>query len=48
MSDIFICYSRRDRAVADRLLDRLSAEGWSVWMDKHLRTGTRWRKEIQK
>jgi len=30
MSDIFICYSNKDRAVADRLLGRLSAEDWSV------------------
>lgn len=48
MSDIFICYSRKDRAVADRLLDRLRAEGWSVWMDTHLHAGSKWRKEIQK
>lgn len=47
MSDIFICYSRKDRAVADRLLDRLRAESWSVWMDTRLETGTKWRKEIQ-
>jgi formylglycine-generating enzyme required for sulfatase activity len=47
MSDIFICYSSRDRDVADRVLGRLRAEGWSVWMDTHMLTGARWRKEIK-
>jgi hypothetical protein len=47
MSDIFICYSSKDREVADRLLTRMRAEGWTVWMDTHTLTGARWRKEIQ-
>lgn len=48
MSDIFICYSSKNRDVADRLLTRLLAEGWSVWMDTHTLTGTKWRNEIKK
>jgi len=48
MTDIFICYSSKNRDDADRLFGRLRHEGWSVWMDTHLLAGAKWRKEIQK
>jgi formylglycine-generating enzyme required for sulfatase activity len=46
MSDIFICYSRKDRALAARLKQRLQAEGWTVFMDEHIDAGHRWAEEI--
>lgn len=48
MSDIFICYSRTDKAIAATLAERLKAEGWSVFMDIQTQVGKRWHKEIEK
>lgn len=48
MSDIFICYSRTDPAVAAKLAERLRAEGWSVFMDVQTHVGRRWHREIEK
>jgi hypothetical protein len=48
MSDIFICYSKSDRAIATRLGRRLREEGWSVFMDVQTHVGRRWHKEIEK
>ena len=48
MSDIFICYSRTDSAIANQLKTRLEAEGWSVFLDMQTHIGRRWHKEIEK
>ncbi|MGH8544016.1 MAG: TIR domain-containing protein, partial [Gammaproteobacteria bacterium] len=48
MSDIFVCYSKADRAIATRLGQRLRDEGWSVFMDVQTQVGRRWHKEIEK
>jgi hypothetical protein len=48
MSDIFICYSRKDEAIASKLRERLVTEGWSVFMDLHIDAGHRWSEEIEK
>lgn len=48
MSDIFICYSKADRAIATLLAQRLREEGWSVFMDVQTHVGKRWHKEIEK
>lgn len=48
MSDIFVCYSKADRAIATRLGQRLRDEGWSVFMDVQTHVGKRWHKEIEK
>ncbi|MGB7990858.1 MAG: TIR domain-containing protein, partial [Candidatus Methylophosphatis roskildensis] len=48
MSDIFICYSRTDRAIAAKLVGHLRAEGWSVFLDTQTQVGKRWHKEIEK
>ncbi len=48
MSDIFICYSRTDSAIASKLAERLRAEGWSVFMDVQTHVGRHWHKEIEK
>lgn len=37
--DVFLSYSRADRAAARRFADRLSHEGFSVWWDAALRAG---------
>jgi formylglycine-generating enzyme required for sulfatase activity len=47
MSDIFLCYSRTDLAVASQLAQRLRAEGWSVFLDLNTRVGQRWHKAIE-
>ncbi|MBE2295767.1 MAG: SUMF1/EgtB/PvdO family nonheme iron enzyme [Phycisphaerales bacterium] len=48
MSDIFICYSRTDSVIATRLVGRLRAEGWSVFMDVETHVGRRWHREIER
>jgi formylglycine-generating enzyme required for sulfatase activity len=48
LSDIFICYSRSDRALADQLVQRLRAAGWSVFIDVQTRVGERWHKTLQR
>jgi hypothetical protein len=48
MSDIFICYSRTDIAVASSLADRLRINGWSVFLDVQTPVGRRWHREIEK
>ena len=47
MSDIFICYSRTDSAIAKQLTDRLVAEGWTVYIDVQNQVGRRWDQEIE-
>ncbi|MDR4515913.1 MAG: SUMF1/EgtB/PvdO family nonheme iron enzyme [Nitrosomonas sp.] len=48
MSDIFLCYSRTDATIANRLVERLQAEGWSVFIDRNTHVGRRWHKEIER
>ncbi|MCB1947530.1 SUMF1/EgtB/PvdO family nonheme iron enzyme [Nitrosomonas sp.] len=48
MSDIFLCYSSTDAAIANRLVERLQAEGWSVFIDRNTHVGRRWHKEIER
>lgn len=47
MSDIFICYSRKDIDAAMRLVHLFEAEGWRVFIDKQTHVGRRWHKEIE-
>lgn len=35
-------------AIANRLVERLQAEGWSVFIDRHAHVGRRWHKEIER
>ncbi|MGF1547361.1 MAG: SUMF1/EgtB/PvdO family nonheme iron enzyme [Thiotrichales bacterium] len=46
--DIFICYSRKDSAIASRVRDLLHEAGWSVFMDIQIQTGHRWAAEIER
>ena len=47
MSDIFLCYSRADAVVAERLVTRLQVEGWSVFIDRDTPVGSRWHQRIE-
>jgi formylglycine-generating enzyme required for sulfatase activity len=47
MADIFICYSHKDAFVANRIADRLRAEGWDVFVDTNTQVGQRWHKQIE-
>ena len=46
MADIFISYSQADRLAVERLAAFLKSEGWSVWWDRSLSPGDKYRKEI--
>ncbi|SFK26717.1 Formylglycine-generating enzyme, required for sulfatase activity, contains SUMF1/FGE domain [Nitrosomonas aestuarii] len=48
MSDIFLCYSKKDAAIANRLVEQLQAESWSVFIDRNTHVGRRWHKEIER
>lgn len=45
--DIFISYSRQDKSKIARLVNRLSAFGWSVWWDVELKVGEKWEDAIE-
>ena len=47
MSDIFLSYSRADADFAEQLHEALSAEGWSVWYDSRIRSGSSFEREIE-
>lgn len=42
MADIFLSYSREDRATAEQLAATLEASGYSVWWDRNLPGGARY------
>ncbi len=48
MSDIFICYSRKDSSIATKLMQHFEELGWDVFIDKQTRTGRRWHQEIER
>src|SRR5580658_7598746 len=47
MSDIFISYAREDRPRAEAIAKALQDHGWSVWWDRHIRTGETFRRVIR-
>lgn len=48
MSDVFISYSRKERAFADRLAIELEKNGRSVWIDRvGIRFTAEWWEEIK-
>ena len=47
MSQIFISYARDDQDVAQLLARALSDQGWSVWWDREIKTGTTWARAIE-
>ncbi|WP_026449861.1 toll/interleukin-1 receptor domain-containing protein [Aequorivita capsosiphonis] len=44
---IFISYSRRDTEYVSSLVDALRKQGFEVWFDKNIRTGTDWDDTIE-
>jgi hypothetical protein len=47
MANIFISYSRSDKARVDRLIDQLESDGHQVWIDRAgIRGGEQWRRQI--
>lgn len=44
---IFISYSRRDTEYVKSLVDALRKQGFEVWFDKNIRTGTDWDDTIE-
>ncbi len=47
MADIFLSYSREDRAAVEPLAEALVASGYSVWWDKQLTGGKRYLEETE-
>ena len=47
MADIFISYSKADRALADDLSERLERKSFTVWFDESLGPGHHWRQKIK-
>lgn len=48
MSDIFLSYSREDKARAKAFVDLLEQKGWSVWWDPDIAHGKKFRDVIQR
>ena len=47
MADIFLSYSREDRAAIEPLAEQIAAAGYSVWWDKQLTGGKRYLEETE-
>ena len=48
MKDIFISYSRKDTADAEKFRDLLEEEGWSVFWDVEILPGDAWSDQLEK
>lgn len=48
MADVFISYSRLDHDRVQPIADRLSSLGYTLWWDKHLRSGQAFVDEIER
>ena len=48
MADVFISYDSEDRAIAEKIARGLTSAGFSVWWDRHIQAGVRFKKEIQR
>jgi DNA-binding response OmpR family regulator len=46
-TDLFLSYSRQDLAKIESLAAALQQAGWSVWWDRHIKTGTSFDKVIE-
>jgi hypothetical protein len=45
---VFISYSSQDRVPAERLVEKLKAEGLDVWTDREIPPGQDWQSAIEK
>ncbi len=48
MADVFVSYANEDRAIAEKISRGLEGAGLSVWWDRHIQGGVRFRKEIDR
>ncbi|MBC7770230.1 MAG: TIR domain-containing protein [Phycisphaerales bacterium] len=48
MADVFISYKREDRPAAMRIANAISRQGYSVWFDAELTSGSGWIAEVDK
>ena len=48
MADIFISYARADRDKIEKLSQALEAEGWSVWWDRQIASGSEFSLDIER
>lgn len=48
MADIFISYARQDRTRIERLASALEGEGYSVWWDRHIESGSEFSADIER
>lgn len=48
MADVFVSYQKRDRALAQRVVNALSQSGYSVWWDDRLTPAERWDRMIER
>jgi formylglycine-generating enzyme required for sulfatase activity len=48
MADIFISYARKDQSRVEPLVEALKKNKWSVWWDREITAGNRWRKSIER
>ena len=46
MADIFLSYSRKEKAKAVKFLKFLEGNGWDIWWDNKILPGKRWDKVI--
>lgn len=47
MADIFLSYARADVEQAAQLVERLQAEGWTVFWDRSIAPGRQWREVLE-
>jgi hypothetical protein len=47
MADVFLSYSRQDKALAARFVELLEGVGWDVFWDQETRAGTLWPKVLE-
>lgn len=47
MADVFLSYSRQDKAIAARFVEMLEGLGWDVFWDQETRAGTLWPKVLE-
>jgi len=48
MADILLSYNHGDRERARPIVEMLENEGWSVWWDREIEPGAKWRSELDK
>lgn|GEM_PF-6268650 len=46
--DIFVSYASKDHLLVRPLVERLEADGWRVWWDRHIQSGEAWETAIER